>query len=141
MSRDDQFSDPDGNGVMVEAKGLDGLVRRFGSDPTVEQRYSYALDNPKTPTPLAADTDHTWELWLVTNQYLDEVRKTRLKLRDLQLELADYEATSKLNYECTLRAIQLWRQRPEHQPDDRAKWPDKADLIVWLMKQLESKHE
>lgn len=59
-----------------------------------------------------------------------------VELKKVRAELAEHEATFKLRWDADMRAIKRWRA--EH-PEARAlTWPDHADLVIWLLTQLEA---
>ena|ERR1041385_8199301 len=61
---------------------------------------------------------------------LDATEQENAKLRR---ELADYESSAKIQWDCRMRAIKRWQ---EAHPGNDMRWPDGADLLVWLMEQV-----
>lgn len=43
-----------------------------------------------------------------------------------------------LKYAADMRAIKRWQTRPGAEPGDELTWPDRADMVVWLLEQLDA---
>src|SRR5438105_1997448 len=56
--------------------------------------------------------------------------------RELQEQLSDLEPIFDLRWKADMRAIKQWQ---EAHPGKEFVWPDHADLVVWLLEQLEKR--
>jgi hypothetical protein len=56
----------------------------------------------------------------------------------IETELAELRATFDIRWEADMRAIKRWQAA---HPDSELVWPDHADLVVWLMGELEDERQ
>jgi len=57
-------------------------------------------------------------------------------LRRLIDEVEEYETSFRLRYDADMRAIKRWQAA---HPGNELVWPDHADMVVWLLEQLEAR--
>lgn len=55
--------------------------------------------------------------------------------KELREEVAALTANFEINWNCTQRAIKMWQKA---YPGNDHVWPDKAELMVWLMEQIDA---
>ena len=104
------------------------MVKRYGDNPTLEERMQWAIEHPNAPVPVAFNGDSGVRLWVASEEYLS-------KVSDLKEEVKDYETSFDLQWKCTQRAIRMWQLA---HPDEGLVWPDKANLMVWLMERQDA---
>ena len=69
-------------------------------------------------------------------QELAEAYKLLRKHKEVKKELKDLRDTFDLRWKADQRAIKMWQAA---HPAKKNVWPDHADLVVWLLEQLEKK--
>jgi len=66
-----------------------------------------------------------------------ECRCMEEEMAELQYKIKELEASADLRWKADMRAIKMWHDAG----NDDMVWPDHADLVVWLAKQLEDAKE
>jgi hypothetical protein len=69
-----------------------------------------------------------------TDGYNQCTGETAAAINELKKEMEELQSTFDLQWKATLRGIQMWRAA---HPGKEHVWPDHADLVVWLMEQLQ----
>lgn len=72
---------------------------------------------------------------VATAMLLNMASQYRVSRLDRDEELAAMQQCFALRWEADMRAIKRWQ---EAHPDNDLTWPDHADLVVWLIEQLEA---
>ena len=81
--------------------------------------------------------------WSESNVRYEEVAEDgasftllRRRLTEAQMNLTDMGATFDIRWNADMRAIKRWQ---EAHPGNELVWPDHADMVVWLMEQLDAR--
>lgn len=67
---------------------------------------------------------------------MNEIEALKTEITDLKEEIAELEAIFDLRWKADMRAIERWR---EGHPERSRVMPDHADMVVWLLEQLDKK--
>ena len=57
------------------------------------------------------------------------------EVEELREAIAEYKASFDLRWKADMRAIKMWQ---EAHPGQENVWPDHADLVIWLLEQLDA---
>ncbi|HEC65264.1 MAG TPA: hypothetical protein ENI23_08220 [bacterium] len=57
------------------------------------------------------------------------------RILELEEQVKEYEQSFDLQYDASMRGIKMWQEATGRD----MVWPDKADLVVWLIEKLEKK--
>lgn len=136
MTRHDwRWSDDGGNTVTVgtTAEFVDAIAREYAAAPS-----------PETPGPhrhaLRLETADEYECIACGERFRlvpaspDAPGPGRLDAASDEIE--ELRAGFDLRWEADMRAIKRWQ---EAHPGKELVWPDHADLVVWLLEQLDAK--
>lgn len=68
--------------------------------------------------------------------HLDEIKALKADNERLRHENEEYERLFNINWDADQRAIKRWQ---EAHPGNDLVWPDRADMVVWLLEQTPEK--
>jgi hypothetical protein len=112
--------------------------------------------HPEEEPRIAVEVEEAWRAWRSGRHWAEPIPQCRTELQDehfrhrifregwfaaqeqpeidtLRNEVAELRATFDLRWKADMRAIKMWQ---EAHPGKELVWPDHADLVVWLMEQL-----
>jgi len=87
------------------------------------------LDSPKIVS-LITDNFYLEEMVSELKESLWQAEEAIEKLKIVQLKASELEELFESRHAADVRAIEMWRSGG---PDKELKWPDHADLVVWLL--------
>ena len=66
-----------------------------------------------------------------------DIRALGARIVELEDQIKEYEQSFELYYDASMRGIKMWQEATGRD----MVWPDKADLIVWLLETFEARGE
>ena len=66
-----------------------------------------------------------------------DIRALGARIVELEDQIKEYEQSFELYYDASMRGIKMWQEATGRD----MVWPDKADLIVWLLEKFEARGE
>lgn len=81
---------------------------------------------------------HSPDGWCLECLKSESQTLTEHRIKELEEELAELQASFDLRWKADMRAIKRWHK---DNPGNELTWPDHTDLCCWLMDQLEKETE